>query len=155
MIQLMRCKNPCRLYIHLAFTYSVGPLSVVWSKLGLAPPFQRKCWARIRRFFDSSERSLPDLNDTLWCALAVIHNLEWDYTFKNNEVSYLLFFLHCNFILIFYLFFDNITLCTKCDIIKYVTPCLYHFFWWNGWCDNIKVRLYYLIHAHSGKSHSH
>ena len=30
---------PCRPYIHLAFTYSVGPSSVVWSELGLAPPF--------------------------------------------------------------------------------------------------------------------
>jgi hypothetical protein len=39
MIHMMPCKNPCRLYIHLAFTYSVGPLSVVWSELGLAPPF--------------------------------------------------------------------------------------------------------------------
>ena len=35
----MPCRHPCRLYIHLAFTYSVGPSSVVWSKLGLAPPF--------------------------------------------------------------------------------------------------------------------
>ena len=26
-------------YIHLAFTYSVGPSSVVWSELGPAPPF--------------------------------------------------------------------------------------------------------------------
>ena len=32
---------------------------------------------------------------------------------------------------------------SKCDIIKYVTPCLYHSFWWNGWCDIIKVRLYW------------
>ena len=30
----MPCKNPCGLYIHLAFTYSVGPSSVVWSELG-------------------------------------------------------------------------------------------------------------------------
>jgi hypothetical protein len=29
----MPCRNLCRLYIHLAFTYSVGPSSVVWSKL--------------------------------------------------------------------------------------------------------------------------
>jgi hypothetical protein len=34
----MPCRNPCRLYIHLAFTYSVGPSNVVWSKLGPAPP---------------------------------------------------------------------------------------------------------------------
>ena len=38
MIQLMPCKNSCRLYIHLAFT-SFGPSGVVWSKLRLAPPF--------------------------------------------------------------------------------------------------------------------
>ena len=31
--------GPCRLHIHLAFTYFVGPSSVVWSKLGPGPPF--------------------------------------------------------------------------------------------------------------------
>ena len=31
---------------------------------------------------------------------------------------------------------------SECDIIKYVTPCLYHTLWWNGLCDIIKVRLY-------------
>ena len=52
---------------------------------------------------------------------------ELDFTFKNIEISYLLFsFLYSNFILIFYIFLDNITLCIKCDIIKFVTPCLYH-----------------------------
>ena len=30
----MPCRNPCRLYIHLAFTYSVDPSSVVRSELG-------------------------------------------------------------------------------------------------------------------------
>ena len=35
----MPCRNPCRLYIRLAFTYSVGPSSVVWSELQPAPPF--------------------------------------------------------------------------------------------------------------------
>ena len=39
MIHSMPCRNPCRLYIHLAFTYSIGPSSVVWSELGPAPPF--------------------------------------------------------------------------------------------------------------------
>ena len=34
--------------------------------------------------------------------------------------------------------------CSNCDIIKYVTPCLYHTLWRNGWCDIIKVRLYAL-----------
>ena len=33
--------NPCKLYIHPAFTYSVGPSSVVWSELGPAPPFHQ------------------------------------------------------------------------------------------------------------------
>ena len=33
-------RSPCRLFIHLAFTYSVGPSSVMWSsELGPAPPF--------------------------------------------------------------------------------------------------------------------
>jgi len=35
----MPCRNPCRLHIHLAFTYSIGPSSVAWSKLGPAPSF--------------------------------------------------------------------------------------------------------------------
>ena len=36
----MPCRNPCKLYIHLAFKYFVGPSSVVWSELGPpAPPF--------------------------------------------------------------------------------------------------------------------
>ena len=39
MIYSMPCRMPRRFYIHLAFTYSAGPSSVVWSKLGPAPPF--------------------------------------------------------------------------------------------------------------------
>ena len=40
MIHSMPCRNPCRLYIHLAFTYSIGPSNVVWSsELGRAPSF--------------------------------------------------------------------------------------------------------------------
>ena len=35
----MPCRKPCRFYIHLAFTYFVGPLSIVWSELGPALPF--------------------------------------------------------------------------------------------------------------------
>ena len=34
----MSCRNPCWLHIHLAFTYSIGPSSVLWSELGPAPP---------------------------------------------------------------------------------------------------------------------
>ena len=33
------CRNPCRLYIHLAFACSVGPSCIVCSELGLAMPF--------------------------------------------------------------------------------------------------------------------
>ena len=35
----MPCRNPCRFYIHLAFTYYIGPSSVEWSELGPAPSF--------------------------------------------------------------------------------------------------------------------
>ena len=35
----MPCRNPCGLYIHLAFIYSVGPSSAMWSELGPATPF--------------------------------------------------------------------------------------------------------------------
>ena len=39
MIHLMPCTNQCRFDIHLTCTYFVGPLSLVWSNLGPAPPF--------------------------------------------------------------------------------------------------------------------
>jgi hypothetical protein len=39
MIHSMPCRNPCRLYIHLAFTYFVGASRVVWSELGPVAPF--------------------------------------------------------------------------------------------------------------------
>ena len=39
MIHVMPCRNACRVYIHLAFTNSVGPSSVVRSELGPALPF--------------------------------------------------------------------------------------------------------------------
>ena len=45
----------------------------------------------IRRFFVSSERSLPDLNDTLKSAIFVIQDFEFNFTFKNIEISSLLF----------------------------------------------------------------
>jgi hypothetical protein len=35
----MPCGSPCRLYIHRAFTYSVGPSSTEWSELGPASTF--------------------------------------------------------------------------------------------------------------------
>ena len=38
-IQLIPSRNPCRPYIHLAFTYFVGPSSVVRSELGPTLPF--------------------------------------------------------------------------------------------------------------------
>ena len=40
MIHSMRSRNPCGLYIHLAFTHSVGPWIAMWRELGPAPPFQ-------------------------------------------------------------------------------------------------------------------
>jgi hypothetical protein len=44
-IQSMPCRNPCRLYIHLASTYSISPSSVVWSKLDRLHLFhQWKCF---------------------------------------------------------------------------------------------------------------
>ena len=39
LIHSMPCWNPYGLYIHLAFTYSIGPSSVVWSELGAVMPF--------------------------------------------------------------------------------------------------------------------
>jgi hypothetical protein len=38
MIHLMPCRNPCRVYIHLAFTYFFSPSSILWSKIGLGLP---------------------------------------------------------------------------------------------------------------------
>jgi hypothetical protein len=35
----MPCRNLCRFYIHLAFTCSVGPSSMMWSKLRPSLPF--------------------------------------------------------------------------------------------------------------------
>ena len=43
MIHLMPCRMPCRLYIHLAFAYSVGPSNIVWGELGPALPFPPIC----------------------------------------------------------------------------------------------------------------
>jgi hypothetical protein len=39
MTHMISRRNSCRLYIHLAFTYSIGPSTVVWIKLGPALPF--------------------------------------------------------------------------------------------------------------------
>jgi hypothetical protein len=99
----------------------------------------------IRRFFGSNERSSPDLNDTLWCAIFVIQAFESDFIFKNIESSSLLFsFEHYNFYLFSYPSLWQYHIMhkyPKCDVFKYVTPCLYHTFWWNGWCDIIEVRV--------------
>ena len=66
----------------------------------------------IRNFFVSSERSLPDLNDTLWYAILVIQAFEFDFIFKDIQSSSLLFSSkHCKFYLFSTYFFDNITLC--------------------------------------------
>ena len=45
MIHLMPCRNPCRLHIHHAFTYSVGPSSIVWVNWDRLCLFhQWECW---------------------------------------------------------------------------------------------------------------
>ena len=49
-------------------------MGVVWGWVQI----RRKCWSLITSFFVYSERSLHDLNDTLWCALVAIHNFELD-----------------------------------------------------------------------------
>ena len=36
---ILPCRNPCRLYIHLVFTFSIGLSCVVRSELGPSPPF--------------------------------------------------------------------------------------------------------------------
>ena len=52
----------------------------------------------IRSFFVSSERSLLDLNDTLWCAIFVTEAFEFYFISKNIEISFLKFsFEYCNF----------------------------------------------------------
>ena len=48
----------------------------------------------IRSLCVSTERSLHDLNDTLWCAIFVIQTFEFDSIFKKVEFSYLLFLLN-------------------------------------------------------------
>ena len=86
----------------------------------------------IRNFFVSSKRSLHDLNDTLRCAIFVIQASNFFLIFKKPLNSHLCYFL-LNIVVFSCFssthFFGNITLCmksSKCDITKYVTPCLYH-----------------------------
>ena len=64
----------------------------------------------IRNFFVSSERSLSDLNDTLWCAIFVVQAFEFDFIYKKVN-SYLCYFLLkiVNFIGFSTYLFDNIT----------------------------------------------
>ena len=73
-IHSMPCKNPCRLYIHRAFTYSVGPSSIVWRKLGPAPPFPP-----MRLLGVQWSRSL-----SLVCEVALTHQLSK--TFKRDNL---------------------------------------------------------------------
>ena len=69
MIHSMSWRNPFRLYIHLAFTYLVGPSSVVWSELGPAPPFPpmrvlEVKWSRARSVVcEVALRWLPQILD--------------------------------------------------------------------------------------------
>ena len=85
-----RWVNPC---MHIC------PLPILFTSFQLE--FQRSCdWdntlcfktiADIRSFFVCSERFLPDLNDTLWCARVVIHNFEVDFTSKTLKSRICLF----------------------------------------------------------------
>ena len=63
----------------------------------------------IRSFFVSSEMFLPDLNDTLWCAIFVIQAFKFDFLFKFIEFSSLLFSSK-NYNFFSTKFFDNNTL---------------------------------------------
>ena len=60
----------------------------------------------IRSFFVSNERSLHDLNDTLWCAIFVIQAFKFDFIFKIIELfSSLSFsFEHCNFLFVYFFY---------------------------------------------------
>ena len=63
----------------------------------------------IKSFFIFSERSLLDLNDTLWCAIFFIQAFEFD-LILNSHLSY--FLLNIVISICFYTyFFHNITLC--------------------------------------------
>ena len=80
----------------------------------------------IRSFFVASERSLHDLNDTLWSAIYVIQALEFDFIFKKIECHLCYFLMNLVIFICFstYFFFYHIMHeSSKCDIIKYVTPC--------------------------------
>jgi hypothetical protein len=72
MIQFMPCKNPCRLYIHLAFTYSLGPSSVVWRELGPAPPFPP-----MRVLEGQWSRALSLMCEVALCGM--VSHVHWDY----------------------------------------------------------------------------
>jgi hypothetical protein len=64
MIHLMPCRNPCRLSIHLASTYSVGSWSVVWSERRPAPLFPpvRFAWSAVVSCPQCRAWSGPKLN---------------------------------------------------------------------------------------------
>ena len=72
----MPCTSPCRLYIHhLAFTYSVGPSSIVWSsKLGLAPPFppNESAWSVMVMGSQSRLWSGPKCCDFGWPKISIV-----------------------------------------------------------------------------------
>lgn len=61
--------------------------------------------------FVSSERYLPDLNDTLWRAIHVIDNVGLDFSFQHIEVMCSLILVFTLLFFIIPLFFDNIALC--------------------------------------------
>ena len=71
-------RKPRRLYIHLAFTYSVGPSSVVWSELRPAPPFQpmrvlEVPWSRALSLTCEPALSMPQTHEPLPFPLLELH----------------------------------------------------------------------------------
>ena len=68
----IRCHlwNACRLYIHLAFTYSSGPSSIVWSELGPALPFPESAWSVMVTGSESHVWSGPNLHKSLSLSLS-------------------------------------------------------------------------------------
>ena len=97
MVHLVPRRNACRLYIHLTFTYSVGPSSIVWSERGLALPLPPMRVLEVWR-----SRALSLVCEVVLNVLNVQHTPPPDHQTKGNpqatkltnqEVSYLIVLL--------------------------------------------------------------
>ena len=97
MIHLM----PCRLHIHLAFTYSVPSSSAVWSELGPSPPFPptrvlEVQWSRafslvcdVTLLTDPEEIKLQSIARTVtYWKHKIVKRVWWDWTFVNDIRRY-------------------------------------------------------------------